>query len=514
MPTQAGASYWMQSSVRPPAMPALDSDISVDVAVVGAGAAGLSVAHELTHAGRSVALLEAGDVAGGVTGHTTAKVSALHGACYHQLSSQLGPETARHYATGQVLAMRHVEHTVERLGIECDLEARPGFVYGEDEADVEVLRNEAAAARRAGLAATYTTDTGLPFPTVGAVRVEDQLMFHPTRYFRAVAADIVANGGAVYEHTRVSELTQRGPCVLTCENGARVLARDVVVTTHYPVFDRSLLFARLTPKREFAVAGLVAEADDPPGMYINLGQDTRSVRSAPYDDGRRLLIATGAPFTPGDSTVQERIDELTGWLCSNFAVEEVSHSWAAQDNSTGDRLPFIGPLHPNAKHAWVATGFGGWGMTNGVLAGLLLRDLIDGRVPEWGRIFDTRRTHARLEAATVAKSGVRTISHLVGSRLRATLESVPSPEALAPGTAGLVTDEEGSWATYVDEAGLSHAVSSTCTHMGCMISFNDVEREWECPCHGSRFALDGSVLQGPATSPLRRRSSTTRPAYR
>lgn len=504
MPHHPDASYWMVSA-EGRRFATLTDDMNVDVAVIGAGVAGISVACELTRAGRSVALLEAGRVAAGVTGHTTAKVSALHGARYHVLDSRLGAEVAAHYATSQTLAMEHVKSTSERLSIDCDLETRPAFVYGESDSDAETLEREAGAARRAGLFASFTTDTGLPFPTTGAVRVENQLMFHPRKYLLGLLEHFVQEGGQVFEQTRVVELTEGEPSVLTCENGADITANEVVVTTHYPIFDRSLLFARLSPQREFAVAATLPEAHDPPGMYINLAQDTRSVRTAPYDEGWRLLIATGAPFAPGDSTVQHRIDDLTSWMRDNFEVDSVVHTWATQDNSTGDKIPFIGPLHPLAKHTWVATGFGGWGMTSGVLSGLLLRDLISGHRPEWAGIYDTSRVNARMETPTAVKLGAKTVSHLVGSRLRATLENVSSIEEIKPGEAGLLSDHEGDWATYVDDEGVAHSVSPTCTHMGCLVAFNEVECAWECPCHGSRFALDGSVLQGPAVAPLRPR---------
>jgi glycine/D-amino acid oxidase-like deaminating enzyme/nitrite reductase/ring-hydroxylating ferredoxin subunit len=495
------------ASTDPTSFPALDEDVEVDVVVLGAGVAGLSIATELAKTGRSVALLEAARVAAGVTGHTTAKVSVLHGAIYHRLEARLGPDTARRYAESQSLAMQHVADTVDRLGLDCDLERRPAFVFGDSDDDVARLRDEADAARRAGLPASFTTDTGLPFPVPGAVRVEDQLMFHPRKYLLGLAADLVRQGGQVFEQTRVTALDEGEPCTVTSDQGRRVTAKDVVVATHYPVFDRSLLFARLSPRREFAVGGLVSPENDPPGMYINLAQDTRSVRSAPYD-GQRLLIATGAPFTPGDSSASQQVEGLTTWLAERFAVEDIRYTWAAQDNHTGDQVPFIGRLHPLATHAWVATGFGGWGMTNGVLSGLLLTDLISGREPEWAGIYDTRRIHPRLEARTVASAGARTVSNLAGSRLRAALQSVDSVDEIEPGHTGLVSDENGLWATYVDHDETVHSVSSTCTHMGCLVAFNDVEREWECPCHGSRFGLDGTVLQGPASAPLRPRSGS------
>jgi glycine/D-amino acid oxidase-like deaminating enzyme/nitrite reductase/ring-hydroxylating ferredoxin subunit len=504
---QKNTSYWMVSAETPD-HPILTEDITVDVAVVGAGIAGLSVASEIARTGRSVAVLEAGGMAAGVTGFTTAKVSVLHGPIYHHLADKLGKQTAEAYAASQTLAMEHVATTVERLGIDCDLERQPAYVYTESDADVDMLRAEAESARRAGLPATFTQDTGLPFPVAGSVRVEDQLVFHPRKYLRAVAAEYVDQGGLIFENTRVTDLHEGSPCVLTTEAGHRVEARDVVVATHYPVFDRAMLFTRLTPKREFVVAGVVADAADPRAMYISTGSDTRSLRGAPYDGGR-LLIATGGKFTPGDTKAPERLAELTDWLTDRFPVDDVRFTWAAQDNFSGDKVPFIGPLHPGAKHAWVATGFGGWGMTNGVLAGLMLRDLLDGRPPSWARTYDPRRVHPALEAKTFVSSGARSVAGLVGNagaHLKAKLGRVKAIEDLAPGQAGIVSDSEGEWATYVDEDGAAHSVSPTCTHLGCLIAFNGVEKAWECPCHGSRFDLDGAVLQGPATRPLKRRS--------
>lgn len=500
-------SYWM-ASAETPAHPPLEDDVSVDVAVVGAGIAGLSVARELARTGRSVALLEAGRIAAGVTAGTTAKVSVLHGALYGHLSDRLDEATAEAYATSQTMALEHVVATARLLGADCEIERQPAFLWTEDEAEVDLLRREADAARRAGLPATFTHETGLPFGVAGAVRVEDQLVFHPRKYLRALAADLVAQGGLLHENTRVTGLVEGDPCTVTTEAGRQVHARHVVIATHYPVFDRSMLFTRLSPRREFVVAGVVDEAADPRAMYVSTGPDTRSLRGTPYGD-RRLLIATGAPFTPGDPQAPQRLADLEAWLLNHFPIDKPEFTWAAQDNFSGDRVPFVGPLHPGATQAWVATGFGGWGMTNGVLAGLLLRDILDGATPEWARIYDPRRLHPTLEARTVVSAGARTAAGLAGNakaRLKAKLHRVRSTSELAPGEAGIVSDADGEWATYVDEDGTSHEVSPSCTHMGCLVAFNGVEREWECPCHGSRFALDGAVLQGPATRPLRRRS--------
>lgn len=500
----ADASWWMVSA-ETPEYPPLTEDLTVDVAVVGAGIAGISVASELVRRGRSVALLEAQAVAAGATGHTTAKVSALHGARYSSLEQHLGGDAARTYAESQSAAMAHLVATVDRLGIDCDLERGPAFAFTEDEGQLDTIRAEVEAAARAGLPASFTTETELPFPVAGACRVEDQLVFHPRRYLRAVVEEIAALGGRVHERTRVTALSENGRPELTTDGGARVTAEHVVVATHYPIFDRSLMFARLKPEREFAVAAAVPADVAPRGMYVNVSSDTRSLRSAPYDDGQRLLIATGSPFTPGKGPTTPHLDELVEWLLARYPMAEVRYRWAAQDTFTGDDVPFIGPLHPAARRTWVATGFGAWGMASGVLAGLLLTQRICEEDAPWAGLYDTRRLHPLLEGRTAAEGGLRTAAGLVGSRVKARLERVDSAERIPRGQAGLVHEDGRDWATFVDEGGRPHAVSPTCTHMGCLVGFNEVERSWDCPCHGSRFGLDGAVLEGPAVKPLQRR---------
>lgn len=495
-------SYWLESTPWQ-AYPALDEDLDTDVAVIGAGIAGLSTAWELVERGRTVTVLEANRVASGVTGHTTAKLSALHGDLYGHLARRLGGRTASTYAAAQQRAMDRVLELTAGLGIDCDLEDRPAYLYTTREDRAADLRDEAEIVVRAGLPASFGTDVGLPFEVAGAVRVENQLMFHPRKYLLGLAADLVARGGRIAERTRVTELHEGTPCSLSTATGHQVTAREVVVATHYPVFDRALLFARLVPRREFAVAGLVDAADDPPGMYLSRDDGTRSIRSTPYQ-GRRLLIATGEEFAPGAQDTAEHVDRLTCWLRDTFAVTDVAFTWAAQDNHSSDRLPFIGPLHPLARHSWVATGFGGWGMTNGVLSGMLLAGLIEDEKPSWAWCFDPRRIHPATEAGPVTRAAARTISSWAESRLKARLPSAARVSDIAPGEAAVVESGGDSWAVHLDDDGVLHGVAATCTHMGCQVAFNAVEREWECPCHGSRFALDGEVIQGPATTPLRR----------
>ncbi|MFF3215617.1 NAD(P)/FAD-dependent oxidoreductase [Streptomyces sp. NPDC002886] len=245
---------------------------------------------------------------------------------------------------------------------------RPAYTYGRDPDGVGALRAEAGAARAAGLDASFVTATGLPFPVAGAVKVEDQAQFHPLKYLRGLAADIVARGGSIHEGTRVTTLDDGDPCRLTTDSGATVSARHVVVATHHPVFDHALLAARLTQHRDLVIAGPLPAGLDPHGMYVTEEGGKRSVRTAPLDNGSRLLIVTGEAFTPGEGEDTEAgYARLQAWTGQHFPGFTVTHRWAAQDNSVTDTLPLIGRLPGSGQNVYVATGFAGWGMTGGVL---------------------------------------------------------------------------------------------------------------------------------------------------
>jgi glycine/D-amino acid oxidase-like deaminating enzyme/nitrite reductase/ring-hydroxylating ferredoxin subunit len=499
----ADESYWM-ASTHPTAYPSLDrdngADIEVDVAVIGGGIAGICTAWELIRAGRQVAIFEADRIVAGTTGYTTAKLTAQHGLIYDWLRSALGADTARLYAASQLDAIERVVAVVAQLGIDCDLEHRAAYTYVTSADKVERIRAEVDAAAAAGLPASFVTDTGLPFDVAAAIRVDDQAQFHPRRYLLALAEDLTRGGGRIFERSRVTGLTEGQPCRLTTESGVTVVAHDVVVATQYPIFDRAALFTRLAPRRELVVAAPIPVEADPAGMYLTAENNTRSVRTAPCGDGQRLLIVTGEHFTPGAKGIEARWQRLAEWTRHHFGSPVLAYRWAAQDNITTDRVPFVGRFHAGAEHVWVAAGFNAWGMTNGVMAGRLLAALLTGKSLPWANIYDPRRVHPMVEARPFLKANIAVAGHFLGDPLRSS--HFGSPDDLPAGAGAVMRIDGKRCAVYRDNSATLHVVSAACTHLGCTVAFNDAEQTWDCPCHGSRFDPDGAVLHGPATQPL------------
>jgi glycine/D-amino acid oxidase-like deaminating enzyme/nitrite reductase/ring-hydroxylating ferredoxin subunit len=501
-PTLPGrpTSVWMDTAPHTTYAP-LDAPLTVDVCVVGGGILGLLAADLLKRAGRTVALLEADRVATGVTGYTTAKITALHGLIYDQVRSRFGEEGARHYAEANDAGLSLIADRVAEDGIDCDFRRRPALTYAEDESDLEALRKEVEAARAAGLDAELVPGAELPWDVAGAVRLGDQAEFHPRRFLLAVADSISGGGSHIFERTRVTAVDDGDPCRVLTDTGGEVTAGAVVVATHYPTLDRGLFFARLSAERSYAL-GIRARGRTPEGMFLSTESPAHSVRATPYDGGE-LLIVGGESHKTGTSDPVERYAALEAWARERFDVASVEYRWSAQDAMPADGIPYVGKLSPIARRVWTASGFKKWGITNGAAAAIMLSDAILGRENPWAATFDANRFKPVAAASALLKENISVGAHFFGDRLAP--PDVRSLEQLAPGEGGVVKVDGDKVAAFRDDDGAVHAVSPICTHLYCQVGFNAAERSWDCPCHGSRFATDGTVIQGPAVSPLERR---------
>lgn len=491
-------SFWAKS-VLAPEHPSLAQDASCDVAVVGAGIVGVTAALDLARSGAGVLLLEARRIGSGATGYTTAKLTSLHGLTYASLESSLGADTARIYAEANEAGLASIASSVAELGIDCDFRRKSNFTYSESDSGRSSIAEETAAARRAGLDATLVDRVpALPYPVSAAVRVENQAEFHPLSYLHALAAAAGDAGAQIHEGTRVVSIDQGDPCRVVTEDGAVVQASHVIVATHMPILDRGLFFARTHPERSYVLLAKL-RTPVPEGMYLSDENPAHSLRAVPTEDGERLMVG-GESHKAGQSDQAERHRALEAWARERFEVEAIEHRWATQDNMPNDGLPFVGRLWPFSDRILTATGMRKWGLAMGTSAAGILADAVRGTENPWARTFSPVRLHPLAGGSDFIKENANAGLRFVADRLTGRF----SVSELAPGEGAVVGSGLGKRAVYRDESGELHSLSARCTHLGCMVRFNPAERTWDCPCHGSRFDLDGAVIEGPAVRGLRR----------
>lgn len=493
------ASYWLETSPET-AYEALDTAdrLSVDTVVVGGGIAGVTTAAELDAAGQSVALVERDRLVEGVTGRTTAKLTSLHGLVYHHLVEQFGLPRAQMYAQANEAAIDEVERTVEEHGIDCAFERTPAYTYTESHDEVDRIRDEVQTAQRLGLPASFVESTDLPYDVAGAVRFDDQATFHPRNYLLALAERVAGDGSYVFERTTVTDVEDGEPCRVSTDRGD-LTADDVVVATHFPVYDHALYFARLVPKRSYVVAARLA-GEVPEGVYYDPSDPYFSVRPKPGGEANMVLLGGQAHRTGHGGSTTERYRRLEATVRSRFDVGSIDYRWSTQDYFSIDRVPFVGRHSPRVDHVYVATGFGGWGMTGGTVAGMLLSDLVRGEENAWRGLYRPTRFEFGASKGRLLSHNKHAMKHFVEDRLGGSRRR--SAPRLDPGEGTVLDTDDGPVGVYRGDDGEYHAVSAVCPHMGCTVEWNDGERSWDCPCHGSRFDHDGTVLDTPAVEGL------------
>jgi glycine/D-amino acid oxidase-like deaminating enzyme/nitrite reductase/ring-hydroxylating ferredoxin subunit len=492
-------SYWVKSASGREYERA-EGDLECDVAIAGGGIVGVTAALLLAREGASVALLEARRIGSGATGFTTAKVSSLHGLTYAELMGTYGEGVARAYGEANEAGLAAVGRFVEQLGIDCDFRRKPNHTYTEDGDAASDLVEEAGCAKRLGLPASFVGRVDeLPLPVAGAVRFADQAEFHPLSYLHALAAAAADAGARVFERSRAVSIDQGDPAGIETDSGATVRAEHVIVATHVPILDRGLYFARAHPERSYALLARL-QGSVPEGMYLSDESPAHSLRSVPTPKGEMLLVA-GESHKAGQSDAAERYRKLEEWARERFEVASVDHRWATQDWVANDKLPFIGRLWPFSSAVLTATGMRKWGLAMGTSAAGMLADRVLERDNQWAETFDPMRAHPVAGGPSFVKenanAGWRFLGDRVGKRA--------SVDHLEPGEGAVVGSGLAQRAVYRDDKGELTELSARCTHLGCIVNFNSAERTWDCPCHGSRFALDGEVIEGPAVKGLERK---------
>ena len=476
---------------------ALSGKPSFDAVVIGGGVAGLSAAYMLQRDGLKVAVIEAGRIASGVTGYTTAKVTALHGSIYADLLERHGAERARMYATANSTAVDLVRSIVGTEGISCELEAQDAYTYSDTIEGADDIRREVEACEEIGLDAELTYDVPLPYPVSAAVVLRNQAQFHPRAYCIGLAAAIQAKGGKIYERTQATDVEEKVRVVHVKTDHGTLSTPHVVIATHLPFPGDGSYYAKTAPYRSYAMAFAGGTLE---GMYISSEQPTRSLRPATAA-GKRWLIVGGESHKVGqDDDTEARYEALENWARERLSLSDPAYRWSAQDYVSVDGIPYVGRLTSNHERVFVATGFRKWGFTNATAAGVMIADAVAGRDNPWAKAFDSTRKRFPQAVKRLISENLNVAKELIGGKLQVNGHTA---DELAPGEGLIMKLGEEIAAVSRDENGRLHAVEPDCTHMGCRVSWNKAEVSWDCPCHGSRFTADGEIIQGPATQPLK-----------
>ncbi|HEX2188290.1 MAG TPA: FAD-dependent oxidoreductase [Longimicrobiaceae bacterium] len=504
--SERSVSVWEGTGGPQPEFVPLKEDLRAEVCVVGAGIAGMSVAYHLAKAGKRVVVLDDNAVGGGETGQTTAHLSSALDDRFHVLEQVHGREGARLAYESHQAAIERVGEIARAEGIDCDYVRLDGYLFLGPDHGPDLLDRELAAAHRAGFTDVERLERapGAPWDTGPCLRFPRQGRFHPLKFLDGLARAVHAAGGHVFTGTHVNEVQGGAEPSVRTDDGFTVRAGAVVVATNSPISDRFSIHTKQAPYRTFVIGAAVLPGTTADALYWDTLEMYHYVRLQRTADGEEVLIVGGEDHKTGhEDDAELRYARLEAWTRERFPIGEVRFRWSGQVMEPTDYMAFIGQ-DPGAgmENVYVVTGDSGHGMTHGVIAGMLVSDQVLGRDNPWAPLYDPGRVTLSVDSVKEFLKENLDVAVQYTDWVRG--GDVRSADEIAPGTGAVIGGPGGrKIAAYRDENGVLHQRSATCTHLGCVVAWNTEERSWDCPCHGSRFAPDGEVLNGPAPYPLR-----------
>jgi glycine/D-amino acid oxidase-like deaminating enzyme/nitrite reductase/ring-hydroxylating ferredoxin subunit len=479
-----------------PACPALGENLHVDAAVVGAGIAGLTTAYLLAREGKSVAVLDDGPVAGGMTQMTSAHLTNMLDDRYFELEKLHGREAARLAAQSHTAAIDRIESIAREEGIDCDFTRLDGYLFLAEGDDASTLDAELAAAHRAGLAGVKRLERA-PFPSWDSgpcLVFPGVAQFHPLKYVAGLAAAIRRHGGRIYCSSHADHVEGGVPGLVHVGRHV-VTADDVVVATNVPVNDRVAIHLKQAPYMTYVIAARIPAGALPQALAWDTGDPYHYVRL--YEN---FLIVGGEDHKTGQAQdTPARHARLEAWARARFPMMgPVEYAWGGQIMETLDYLAFIGRNPMDHENVYVVTGDSGMGLTHGTIAGMLITDLVCNRANPWEGLYEPSRVPMRAAAEWARENSNVALQYadwLTGG-------DVGSVDEVRPDSGAVVRRGLEKIAVYRDAAGRLHERSAACTHLGCIVHWNRAEKTWDCPCHGSRYDKTGRVINGPANKDL------------
>lgn len=480
-----------------------DADLNqiFDVAIAGGGITGISTALKLQQSGKKCILLEASNIGFGTTGGTTAHLNNFFDTTYDQAISDFGLDNAKLLSEVGKEAIGIIENNIRSFNIDCDFEAKNAYLFALDEQQQKQLKKIVDGASQVGIEMNYTEEIPFPIPFKEAVIIPGQAQFHPIKYIKALCEAFQSLGGIIQEDCLCESHDEQEEAVILKTSKGEIRAQHVVYATHIPP-GLSVLHTTNAPYRSYAIAFSLKDNTYPRELGYDLTEPYHYYRIQQID-GEDLLIAGGEDHKTGhEEDTGECFSKLENYVRRYFNVDTARYSWSSQYYEPVDGFPYIGKLPASKGKIFTATGFSGNGMIFGTISSQIITDLIVTGSSRYEKIFSPSRIKPIAGFTEFVKENAVVAYDFIKDKLFA--EKITSLAEVKEGEAKVVKYEGDSYAMYKETNGKMHLVKSTCPHALCEVRWNSAELSWDCPCHGSRFNVNGKLLTGPTVKDLPR----------
>lgn len=487
-------SLWKAITPDLKAYPPLSNSIHIDVVIIGGGITGVTTAYQLIKEGKSVALLEAGKIGDSTTGYSTGNLYVPVEKSYGSLSSSFNEDQIHKIINSRQNAIDYIEKTVNENNIQCDFLRRPSYHYTNDENNIESLEKEVKILKNAGIAIEYYSEQVLPFKMKKATVMPNNGKFNPLAYVKSLAEIFVNKGGKIFENSPAISVKEEDEQFVVLTAKGSITAKYLVMATHVP--KGISLSEILSPAyRSYAVAFSLKSNEYPFGRYVNWDKPhyVTSAHSSKPSGPIDCLVVAGSHHRVGIVDGIDHINTLENFINAHFEVSSINYRWSAQHYQSSDGIPYIGEVK---KNYYIATGFYADGLVYGTVSGQIISDLIVGKPNSLADVYSPKRHHMFSTSVTLVKETLNLANQYIhdfpGNVEAHHFKDIANQEAKT------FEIEGEKFGAYRDDNGELHVVCAVCTHMKCIVKWNNFEKTWDCPCHGSRFSKEGVVLEGPA----------------
>jgi glycine/D-amino acid oxidase-like deaminating enzyme/nitrite reductase/ring-hydroxylating ferredoxin subunit len=490
-------SYW-EASENLIEKGALQQSIETDVCIIGAGIAGLTTTYLLTKAGKKVIVIDDGLIGGGETARTTAHLSNAIDDRIYRIEKWHGAEKAGLAVESHASAIGEIERIIEVEKIDCDFLRVDGYLIEAEDGEDD-LSEELEAAHRAGFSEVEFVERAPieDFDSGKCLKFPRQAQFHVLKYLAGVAKAVEQNGGRLFSNTKALEWTGEDQPEVKTASGETIRAKSLVLATNYPLLSK--MFVKLPAYRTYVIGAKIPKNSVEKCLIWDTADPYIYVRTQPETDYDVLIVGGEDHRTGQAEDFDARFGRLVQWTQKRFPqAREILYKWSGQYLETHDGLAFIGRYSSSEPNVYLITGDSGMGMTHGTIGGMLVSDLILERANRWSEVYEPTRIFTQSITETISEAVSSTVPYVDWI----TGGDVSSADEIKNGTGAIISRGTTKIAAYRDENGKLFERSAVCTHLGCIVRFNSLEKTWDCPCHGSRFSTDGCVINSPAIAPL------------